>query len=61
MAASFTLTTTLAALAGGNQPVALIDGNFTSVYNPLVSLNTFSNYYVDTGAANADVTLTFKP
>lgn len=53
MAGNFSLTTVLANLAAGNQALSLIDGDFNSVYNPLVSLNTFSNYYVDGGAANA--------
>jgi hypothetical protein len=53
MAGSFTLPTVLANLAAGNEPLSLIDGDFTSVYNPLVSLNTFSNFYSDVGAANA--------
>jgi hypothetical protein len=53
MAASFSLPTVLANLAAGNQPLSLIDGDFTAVYNPLVSLNTFSNYYTDVGSVNA--------
>jgi hypothetical protein len=53
MAASFSLPTVLANLAAGNQPLSLIDGDFAAVYNPLVSLNTFSNYYTDVGSVNA--------
>jgi len=53
MAASFSLPNVLANLTAGNQPLSVIDGDFTAVYNPLVSLNTFSNFYTDVGAANA--------
>lgn len=45
----------LANLAAGNQPIATVDSNFTPLYNGILSLNTFSNYYVDSGAANAYV------
>lgn len=45
----------LANLAAGNEPVALIDSNFTPLYSGILSLNTFGNYYVDSGAANAYV------
>lgn len=45
----------LANLAAGNEPVSLIDSNFTPLYNGILSLNTFGNYYVDSGAANAYV------
>lgn len=45
----------LANLAAGNEPVAILDSNFTPLYNALLSLNTFGNYYVDSGAANAYV------
>lgn len=61
MAASFTLPTVLANLTAGNQPLSLVDGDFTAVYNPLVSLNTFSNFYTDTGAANAYVITVSSP
>lgn len=51
----------LANLAAGNEPVAIIDSNFTPIYNGILSLNTFGNYYVDSGAANAYVvTLTAR-
>lgn len=53
MAASFSLPTVLANLAAGNQPLSLIDGDLTALRDPLLSLNTFSNYYTDVGAANA--------
>lgn len=45
----------LANLAAGNEPVAIIDSNFTPLYNGILSLNTFGNYYVDSGAADAYV------
>lgn len=61
MAASFSLPTVLANLAAGNQPLALIDGDFTAIYNPLISLNTYSNYYTDVGAANAYVITVSSP
>lgn len=61
MAGNFSLPTTLANLAAGNQPLSLIDGDFTAVYNPLVALGTFSNYYTDTGAANAYVITVSAP
>lgn len=51
----------LANLAAGNEPVAIIDSNFTPVYAGLLLLNTFSNYYADSGAANAyAVTITAR-
>ena len=53
MAGSFTLPTVLANLTAGNQPLSLIDGDLTTLATPLLALNTFSNYYTDTGAANA--------
>src|SRR6266404_6873643 len=53
MAGNFSLPTVLANLAAGNEPLSLIDGDFTACYNPLVALSTFSNYYSDIGAANA--------
>jgi len=53
MAASFSLPTVLANLTAGNQPLSLIDGNLTTLRDPLLSLNTYSNYYTDVGAANA--------
>ena len=61
MAGSFSLPTVLANLTAGNQPLSLIDGDFTAVYNPLVSLNTFSNFYTDTGAANAYIITVSSP
>lgn len=45
----------LANLAAGNEPIAIIDSNFTPLYGGLNSLNTFGNYYADSGAANAYV------
>jgi hypothetical protein len=53
VAANFTLPTVLANLTAGNQPLSLIDGDFNAVANPLLALGTFSNYYTDTGVANA--------
>lgn len=53
MAASFSLPTVLANLAAGNQALSLIDGDLTTLRDPLLSLNTFSNYYTDVGTANA--------
>lgn len=53
MAASFTLPTVLANLTAGNQALSLIDGDLTTLRDPLLSLNTFNNYYTDVGAANA--------
>lgn len=61
MAASFSLPTVLANLAAGNQPLALIDGDFTALANPLLALGTFGNYYADTGAANAYVITVSSP
>lgn len=61
MAASFSLPTVLANLTAGNQPLSVIDGDFTAVYNPLVSLNTFSNGYADAGAANSYVITVSSP
>lgn len=61
MAASFTLPTVLANLAAGNQALALIDGDLTTLRDPLLSLNTFSNFYTDTGAANAYVITVTTP
>lgn len=45
----------LANLAAGNEPVSIIDSNFTPLYGLLNALNTFGNYYADSGAANAYV------
>lgn len=53
MAGNFSLPTVLANLTAGNQPLSLIDGDLTTLRDPLLSLGTFSNYYQDTGAANA--------
>lgn len=53
MAANITLPTVLANLAAGNQALSLIDGDLTTLRDPLLALNTFSNYYTDVGAANA--------
>jgi hypothetical protein len=53
MAGSFTLPTVLANLTAGNQPLSLIDGDLTTLRDPLLALSTFANYYTDTGAANA--------
>src|SRR2546426_953355 len=53
MAANFTLPTVLANLTAGNQALSLIDGDLTTLRDPLLALGTFSNYYTDTGAANA--------
>lgn len=61
MAASFTLPTVLANLAAGNQALSLIDGDLTTLRDPLLSLNTFANYYTDTGAANAYVITVSSP
>lgn len=61
MAASFTLPTVLANLAAGNQALSLIDGDLTTLRDPLLSLNTFSNFYTDTGAANAYVITVTTP
>ena len=52
-AASLTQTTILGALASGNQPVNLIDGDFAQLYTGLNTLATFGNYYVDAGSASA--------
>lgn len=61
MAASFTLPTVLANLATGNQPLSLIDGDLNALSAPLLSLNTFSNFYTDTGAANSYVITVSSP
>ncbi len=61
MAASFTLPTVLANLTAGNQALSLIDGDLTTLRDPLLSLNTFSNFYTDTGAANAYVITVSSP
>lgn len=61
MAASFTLPTVLANLAAGNQALSMIDGDLTTLRDPLLSLNTFSNGYTDTGAANAYVITVSSP
>lgn len=61
MAASFTLPTVLANLAAGNQALSLIDGDLTTLRDPLLSLNTFSNFYTDTGASNAYVITVTTP
>lgn len=61
MAGSFTLPTVLANLTAGNQPLSTIDGDFTAVYNPLVALSTFGNFYIDSGAANAYVITVSSP
>lgn len=53
MAGSFTLPTVLANLTAGNQALSLIDGDLTTLRDPLLALGTFANYYTDTGAANA--------
>jgi hypothetical protein len=45
----------LANLAAGNQPLSTVDSNFTPLYNGMNLLNTYSNYYADSGAANAYV------
>lgn len=61
MAASFTLPTVLANLTAGNQPLSLIDGDLTTLRDPLLSLNTFANFYTDIGAANAYVITVSAP
>lgn len=53
MAGSFTLPTVLANLTAGNQALSLVDGDLTTLRDPLLALSTFANYYTDTGAANA--------
>lgn len=53
MAASLTQTTTYGALAAGNQPLSLFDTEFAAIYGGLRNLNNFSNYYADSGSANA--------
>jgi hypothetical protein len=53
VAAVVNLPTVLAALSAGNQPASLIDGDFNALKAAIAELNTFSNYLVDTGVANA--------
>src|SRR6267378_3479898 len=52
MAGNFSLPTVLANLTAGNQALSLIDGDFTTLRDPLLALGTFANYYTDTGSAN---------
>lgn len=52
MAGNFSLPTVLANLTAGNQALSLIDGDLTTLRDPLLALGTFSNYYTDTGSAN---------
>jgi hypothetical protein len=52
MAGNFSLPTVLANLTAGNQALSLIDGDLTTLRDPLLALSTFANYYTDTGSAN---------
>lgn len=52
MAGNFSLPTVLANLTAGNQALSLIDGDLTTLRDPLLALGTFANYYTDTGSAN---------
>lgn len=53
MAAATSQFTTFGALATGNQNLNLFDTEYGRLYAAVNSLNNFSNYYVDTGSANA--------
>lgn len=53
MAAVFTYTYTLANLAAGNQPLAKIDQDFNDIGLQMLSLNSYGNFYVDSGSVNA--------
>lgn len=55
MAFSTTYPTTLANLTAGNEPLSILDNNFTPLYNAMNLLNTYGNYYADSGAVNAYV------
>lgn len=52
MAGNFSLPTVLANLTAGNQALSLIDGDLTTLRDPLLALGTFANYYTDTGSSN---------
>lgn len=53
MASNLTIPNTISTQAGGTNVTPLLDANYTALVNAANNLNSASNYYADTGTANA--------